>query len=259
MSRVYLTASMRKEAAVRRAEALENALIDRYVERKPATSPWRPPIAAVRERASTAAFWDLAPIEDLEVLADAWEEADFHGWADNIRAAIARRTGVKRDKQRARSGAVEPQIRWRRSSPHATMAYLDRLQKRGYRIVGPAARSQALSHRGPNGPRYFVYVIELRKPLLRRTRASSRPSVYVGSSALPPAARFKHHKTGALGTSRHVRRHGVRLLPRFYESYNPLRSRQEAQDAEKAIRAQLEAKGFRVYGSCHPRRNGCIL
>lgn len=205
--RVYLTSEMRKEPAVRRAEAIENKLIDRYVPRSTAS----PLTGASRE---PAPFWDLAPIEDLEILADAWEEADFYGWATNIRAAIDRRTGRQRDATR----------RSRRDAA-----------------------------------RYFVYVIELRKPLLRRTRAATRPSVYVGSSALPPAARFKHHKTGALGTSRHVRRHGVRLLPRFYERYNPLRSRQEAQDAEKAIRAQLEAKGFRVYGSCHPRRNGCIL
>lgn len=109
--------------------------------------------------------------------------------------------------------------------------------------------------------RYYVYVIELRKPLLRRTR----PSVYVGSSALPPLERFRHHKTGALGTSRHVRRHGVRLLPQFYEKYNRgpggggIPSRQEAQDIEKRVRSQLESRGYRVYGSCHPRRNGCIL
>ena len=204
MSRVYITPEMRKEAAVRRAESIENALIKRYGKAIEASGPPGPRMGS---------HWDRAPVDELEVLADAWEEAGFGGWADNIRAAIERRT-TRRDVPR---------------------------------------------HSSRDSTRYFVYVIELRKPLLRRTRASSRPSVYVGSSALPPAARFKHHKTGALGTSRHVRRHGVRLLPRFYEKYNPLRSRQEAQNAEKAIRSQLEAKGFRVYGSCHPRRNGCIL
>ena len=108
-----------------------------------------------------------------------------------------------------------------------------------------------------NETRYYVYVVELEKPLLRR----SRPSVYVGSSALPPDVRFRRHKTGALGTSRHARRHGVRLLPQFYEVHNRrnLRTRREAQDAEKEIRSQLEAKGYRVYGSCHPRKNGCML
>ena len=236
MVRAYVTEEDRKTKSVQRAEALENSLIARY---------WQ----------KGHHFWDLAPIEDLEVLADAWEEADFQGWAENIRSAIEERTGAKRDAGRSRHHTT---VGERRLLPRSRPA-----SKGDSRLaLRPASWVRSLG----GSPRYarplvgyFVYVIELRKPFLRRSRAATRPSVYVGSSALPPEARFKHHKTGALGTSRHVRRHGMRLLPRFYERYNPLRSRQEAQDAEKAIRAQLEAKGFRVYGSCHPRRNGCIL
>lgn len=104
--------------------------------------------------------------------------------------------------------------------------------------------------------RFYVYAIELDKRDIYGRRA---PSAYVGSSALHPQARFRRHKTGALGTSRHVRRHGVRLLPQLYGHLNPFASREGAKAAEKQLRAELERRGYRVYGSCYPRENGCFF
>lgn len=73
MSRIYATPEIKKERAYQRAERLEREL---------APGGWSDPTLT---------------IADLEVLADAWEEADFLGWADNYRAEAARRRGPARD------------------------------------------------------------------------------------------------------------------------------------------------------------------
>ena len=66
MSRVYATPEIKREPAYRRAERLEREIAPRK---------WATP--------------GLTP-DDLEVLADAWEEAGFLGEADNYRAAARR-------------------------------------------------------------------------------------------------------------------------------------------------------------------------
>ena len=91
---------------------------------------------------------------------------------------------------------------------------------------------------------YYVYVIELEP----RRSGSRKPEVYVGSSALPPSVRFVKHSRSR--GSRHVRRHGVRLLPELYEGLNPLSSRREAHRFEHLLRRRLEREGYIVYGSC---------
>ena len=73
MPRVYADEETRKGRAFQRAERLERELAPRV---------WTTP--------------SLSP-DDLDILADAWEEADFLGWADNYRAeAKRRRTHVAR-------------------------------------------------------------------------------------------------------------------------------------------------------------------
>ena len=78
MPRVYATPEVRKERSYQRAERLERELAPRL---------WSDPTLT---------------IADLEVLADAWEEADFLGWADNYRAEAERRrrSGPARDERR---------------------------------------------------------------------------------------------------------------------------------------------------------------
>ena len=100
--------------------------------------------------------------------------------------------------------------------------------------------------------RFYVYVVELQS-------APGRPEVYVGSSALPPSTRLDKHRTARLG-SRHVRRRGVRLLPRLYDHLNPLPSREAAKAAEQKLRRSLERRGYRVFGSCRQDVvHGCWL
>ena len=100
-------------------------------------------------------------------------------------------------------------------------------------------------------PLFFVYVVELDRP--------PYPSVYVGSSALPPEERFQKHLHGGLGTSRYVRRQGVRLRPDLYAHLNPLPSREAAWLEEHRLRDRLVQSGFHVLGSCDPRKNSCFF
>lgn len=109
-------------------------------------------------------------------------------------------------------------------------------------------------------PRYYVYVVDLDKSAIRS--GPKRPSAYVGSSAWPPEERFRRHKLGLLGTSRHVRRNGIRLLPEFYERINmpPITTREGAKRAEQAVARRLLSMGYKVYGSCVSRGNdGCFF
>lgn len=103
-------------------------------------------------------------------------------------------------------------------------------------------------------PLYYVYAVELDRP-------GSGVSVYVGSSALAPEQRFRRHKEGGIGTSRYVRRQGVRLRPDLYAHLNrpPFSSREAAWRAEHDLRDTLERRGFRVFGSCDPRKHGCFF
>lgn len=98
---------------------------------------------------------------------------------------------------------------------------------------------------------FYVYVVELARP--------GPPSVYVGSSALPPEERFRRHKLGGMPTSRYVRRYGVRLLPELTARLNPFSTREEAHRAELALRGVLRRKGYRVFGSCTARKDGCFF
>lgn len=100
--------------------------------------------------------------------------------------------------------------------------------------------------------RWYVYVVELRRP-------GPVPSVYVGSSAHEPEERFRRHKRGGVATSRYVRRYGVRLMPEFYARLNPLTTREDAHVAERAVRRALRERGYRVFGSCDAREDGCFF
>ena len=102
--------------------------------------------------------------------------------------------------------------------------------------------------------RYWVYVVELARP-------GPVASVYVGSSALPPEERFRKHRAGGMATSRYVRRQGVRLRPDLYAHANrrPIRSRTAAREVEHQLRADLRRQGFRVYGACDERKDGCFF
>ena len=122
---------------------------------------------------------------------------------------------------------------------------------------------------GQRLPLFYVYVVELdlrrsmaRADLRRSMARADRPgrsSVYVGSTALRPEWRFQRHKAGGMTTSRHVRKNGVRLRPDLYAHLNPFSTREDARFAEQKLGADLRARGFRVFGSCMPREDGCFF
>ena len=76
---------------------------------------------------------------------------------------------------------------------------------------------------------YHVYVVELSRDVLNEARfrrsnpdyVTGKPCVYVGMTGLDPDLRFDKHKAG-IQSNRYVRDFGLRLLPRLYESYNPM-------------------------------------
>jgi hypothetical protein len=110
------------------------------------------------------------------------------------------------------------------------------------------SRPEALKRRAADrtDPSYYVYVIELR-PL----PGDPRLAVYVGSSALPPAERLRHHlgRTGdPRAASGIVRRRGVRLRPDLYEHLPVFHQREDAKRAEVQLRQALGRRGYRVYG-----------
>lgn len=95
--------------------------------------------------------------------------------------------------------------------------------------------------------RYYVYVVAL-------TPIGSTDDVYVGSSAYPPRVRLEHHlnpEPGKVQGSRHVYHRGLGLVPELYKGLNPFETREDARKAEHRLRARLERRGYRVYGSCY--------
>lgn len=80
-TRIYATPEIKRERAYQRAEAIERAL------------------------APAGVGTLYISIDALAVIADAWEEAGFHGWAENYRAEIKRRQGRDLDRRRRRQSA----------------------------------------------------------------------------------------------------------------------------------------------------------
>ena len=89
---------------------------------------------------------------------------------------------------------------------------------------------------GGKGAGHHVYVVLLHDPA-----RAGRWGLYVGETSLDPDLRFDQHKTG-YKASRHVNRFGIRLLPRLFEHFNPLR-RWEAVELEPVL-----AQAFRDAG-----------
>jgi len=99
-----------------------------------------------------------------------------------------------------------------------------------------AARQLRATTKDSKGAKHALYVV-----LLKDTRRAARWGLYVGETSLDPDIRFDQHKTG-YKASRYVNRFGVRLLPRLFEHFNPLR-RWEAVELEPVL-----AEAFRDAG-----------
>ena len=73
----------------------------------------------------------------------------------------------------------------------------------------------------------------------------ARPCVYVGMTGLTPDVRFDKHKAG-LQANRYVLRYGLRLLPAFYEPYNPM-PYEGAAEMEVELAIALREAGYAVW------------
>jgi hypothetical protein len=105
---------------------------------------------------------------------------------------------------------------------------------------------------------YSLYVIDLDKDVLKNRRFMSenshydptdnKPCVYVGHTAKTPDARYLQHKEGGQKSSSIVERFGLRLIPRDYESDNPLRGdRANAIKKERELAKKLKQLGYAVW------------
>ena len=102
--------------------------------------------------------------------------------------------------------------------------------------------------------KYYVYVIELEEKVSTLKKFRSRNPmylknsgcVYVGQSIRKPSLRFEQHKEG-YKSNRYARKYGIKLLPDLYDKYNPIPTREDAENIEKMLSEQLRKKGIGVW------------
>ena len=104
--------------------------------------------------------------------------------------------------------------------------------------------------------RYYVYVIRLDDAVLKSKRFKrhnpninySLPCFYVGQSYHPPEIRFWQHKKG-YKSNHFVKEFGLGLCPQLYEFFNPIGTRQEAENIETILTKNLRIKGHGVWSN----------
>ena len=103
---------------------------------------------------------------------------------------------------------------------------------------------------------YYVYVIELDPKVAHFQKFRKRnPSyikgngcVYIGQSIRKPILRFEQHKEG-YKSNKYARMFGMRLLPNYYEKYNPIPTRKDAEEIEKMLSKNLQNLGIGVWSN----------
>ena len=101
---------------------------------------------------------------------------------------------------------------------------------------------------------YYLYVIELDKQVgkIKKFRKQSpnfifgKRCFYVGQSARAPMLRFKQHKEGYKSNT-FARRFGLNLVPEFYEKYNPIPTRKDAEELEEYLANKLRKERYGVW------------
>lgn len=101
---------------------------------------------------------------------------------------------------------------------------------------------------------YYVYVIALDPEVAMLRKFASRnpnhqpgkPCLYIGSTAISPEKRFEQHLNG-YRSNRFVQQFGVQLMPSFFERYNPIDNRYEAELTEHHLGEHLRRKGYGVW------------
>ncbi|HUS99061.1 MAG TPA: hypothetical protein VMY59_01925 [Candidatus Thermoplasmatota archaeon] len=103
---------------------------------------------------------------------------------------------------------------------------------------------------------YYVYVIKLTNDVLKSRKfrrynpdmIPGYPCFYVGQSCHPPETRFWQHKKG-YKSNHFVKDFGLGLCPRLYESFNPIRTRKEAESIEARLTESLRRAGHGVWSN----------
>jgi predicted GIY-YIG superfamily endonuclease len=103
---------------------------------------------------------------------------------------------------------------------------------------------------------YHIYVIELDKQVLfsKKFREKNpylnprRACYYVGQTTHDPMIRFQQHKMG-YKANRFVKQYGLRLVPRKFKKYNPLKNRKDAEYMEQWLAEKLRKKGHGVWSN----------
>jgi len=114
-------------------------------------------------------------------------------------------------------------------------------------------QQKAKKKASPRLPQHSVYVIELDDAVRLEKKFQEKnpgarldkPCLYVGMTGLTPEERFANHKAGKK-SSLIVKKHGIRLRPRYFEDLNPM-TYEEAKAEEPALAARLRKRGFAVW------------
>ena len=102
--------------------------------------------------------------------------------------------------------------------------------------------------------KYYVYVIELDQLVAdKRKFRTKNPRyirgnncVYVGQTTRKPSLRFEQHKEG-YKSNKYAKYYGLKLRPDFYEKYNPIPTRKDAEKIEEMLGEELRNQGFGVW------------
>ena len=102
--------------------------------------------------------------------------------------------------------------------------------------------------------KYYLYVIELdiqvgklvkfRKPNPKFLLGNH--CFYVGQSAKKPPVRFRQHEEGYKSNT-YAKRFGLRLVPEYYEKYNPIPTRKDAEELEEYVAMKLRKERYGVW------------
>ena len=104
--------------------------------------------------------------------------------------------------------------------------------------------------------KYYLYIIELDKQVgkLIKFRKENPKFLlgnrcfYVGQSANKPSIRFKQHKEGYKSNS-FARRFGKKLVPEYYEKYNPIPTRKDAEELEEYVTSELRHERYGAWSN----------
>lgn len=103
---------------------------------------------------------------------------------------------------------------------------------------------------------YFIYVIKLDKKVQKSKKFRDRnPQMkthkacfYVGQTCHDPKVRFQQHKNGYKSNG-FVKKYGLKLKPKLYKKYNPIKTRKEAENIEQQLTEKLRNKGYGVWSN----------